>query len=96
MTLLRRAFFGVAAVAFFVLVSIQFARIVNENLAMARSLSEARQDIDTLRERRREQARELRRLLDPEGAVPAIHEQLHLTRPNEAIIYLKATPPRHE
>lgn len=94
--LFSRLIVGAVAVVVFTLVSIQFARIVNENIAMARSLSSIRQDVATLRQRKREEQRELRRLVDPEGAVPEIHDRLHLVRPNEAIIYIKpahaATP----
>jgi len=90
-------FFSRLAVAAMVLVvlamiSIQFARIVNENVAMARSLSAAQRDIAALRQRRRSEQREIRRLMDPRGAVPEIHERLHLVAPNETIIYVK--PPR--
>jgi cell division protein FtsB len=92
---IRRTVVIVVAVVVFTLVSIQFAHIVNENLAMARSLSSTQSDVTSLRERRRTQEREIRRLMDPEGAVPEIHERLHLTRPNEAVIYVKnPAPPR--
>jgi cell division protein FtsB len=93
--LFSRLIFGLVAVVVFTLVSIQFARIVNENIAMARSLSSVRQDIATLREHRRREERELRRLLDPEGAVPDIHDRLHMVRSNEAIIYIKPAPAPH-
>jgi len=91
--LFSRLIFGAVAVVVFTLVSIQFARIVNENIAMARSLSEVQNDVASLREHKRAEERELRRLLDPEGAVPEIHDRLHLVRSNEAIIYVK--PPQH-
>ena len=71
------------------LISVQFARIVNQNVAMARSLSAVQRDVQTLRARKREEQRELRRLADPEGSIPAIHDRLHLVRANEAIIYIK-------
>lgn len=74
------------------MISIQFARIVNENVAMARSLSTAQHDIAALQQRRRSEQREIRRLMDPRGAVPEIHDRLHLVAPNETIIYVK--PPR--
>ena len=74
------------------MISIQFARIVNENVAMARSLSTAQRDIAALQQRRRSEQREIRRLMDPRGAVPEIHDRLHLVAPNETIIYVK--PPR--
>jgi cell division protein FtsB len=94
--LFSRLVFGAVAVVVFTLVSIQFARIVNENIAMARSLSSVRQDVAALREHKRQEERELRRLLDPEGAVPEIHDRLHLVRPNEAIIYVKPAAETHE
>lgn len=87
--LFSRLIFGAVAVVIFTLVSIQFARIVNENIAMARSLSAVEQDVAVLREHKRQEERELRRLADPEGAIPEIHDRLHLVRPNEAIIYVK-------
>jgi cell division protein FtsB len=74
------------------LVSIQFAHIVNENVAMARSLSSVQKDIGVLAHRKRSEQREIRRLMDPQGAVPEIHDRLHLVGPNETIIYVK--PPR--
>lgn len=91
--LFSRLIFGAVAVVVFTLVSIQFARIVNENIAMAHSLSEVQHDVAALQEHKREEERELRRLLDPEGAVPEIHDRLRLVRPNEAIIYVK---PAHQ
>ena len=87
--LLRRLAFALVGVVVFTLVSIQFARIVNENIAMARSLSSVRSDVAALRAHRREDELRLRRLVEPEGAVPEIHDRLHLVRPNEAIIFIK-------
>jgi len=71
------------------LVGVQFARILNQNVAMARSLSTVQRDVQALKARKREEQRELRRLSDPAGSIPAIHERLHLVRPNEAIIYIE-------
>lgn len=94
MKLIRRLIYTVVAVAVLTLVSLQFAHIFNENIAMARSLSSVQDDVTLLRERRRQQERAIRRLSDPEGAVPEIHERLRLTRPDEALIYVKPAPPR--
>ncbi|MFN2450637.1 MAG: hypothetical protein ABR508_12765 [Candidatus Baltobacteraceae bacterium] len=94
MKLVRRLIFLIVAIAVFTLVSLQFAHIVNENIAMARSLSSVQQDISQLRERRRQEERQIRRLNDPQGAIPEIHDRLRLTRPNEALIYLKRGPAR--
>jgi hypothetical protein len=82
---------GLVALAAFILVSIQFARIVNENVAMGHSLSSVRHDIQALRSRKLEEERGIRRLSQPEGAVPAIHERLRLLAPHEALIYVKTS-----
>ena len=84
-----RLFLGLFALFIFTLVSIQFARIVNENIAMAHSLASVDRDIGRLRARQSSEERDIRRLLDPEGAVPEIHDRLHLVRPDEAIIYIR-------
>ena len=73
----------------FVLVGIQFTHIIGRNVAMARSLHDVETDVQSLRERKREQARELRRLSDPQGSIPEIHDRLHYVGPRETIIYLK-------
>lgn len=80
---------GLLVAVVLTLVSIQFVRITGENIAMARSLSSVQHDIASLKEHRRRDEREIRRLLDPQGAIPAIHDRLHLVGPNEAIIYVK-------
>ncbi|MGZ3509693.1 MAG: hypothetical protein ACXWNK_04430 [Vulcanimicrobiaceae bacterium] len=84
----RLAVIALAAVVM-TLVSIQFARIINENVAMARSLSDVQHDVANLRLHKVEQEHEMRRLSDPQGSVPEIHDRLHLVGPDEAIIYVK-------
>lgn len=74
------------------LVVIQFARAMGENLAAARELSSIHVDITALERRRDEQQRELRRLRDPQGAIPEIHDRLRLVRPNEALIFVSPQP----
>jgi len=74
------------------LVGIQFARAIDQNVAMARELSSVRSDIDALKVKRERQRRELVRLEDPEGAVPEIHDRLRLVRPNETIIFVSPAP----
>jgi cell division protein FtsB len=74
------------------LVAIQFARAIDENLAAAHELATIRSDIAGLRERRAEQQQELKRLRDPEGAVPDIHDRLRLVRPNETLIFISPQP----
>lgn len=74
------------------LVGFQFARAIGQDVAMANELHSVNSDIDALRVRREEQRRELRRLEDPEGAIPEIHDRLRLVRPNEAIIFVSPAP----
>jgi cell division protein FtsB len=74
------------------LVAIQFARAIGENWAAAHQLTAIRSDIATLQRRRDDQQRELRRLRDPEGAIPEIHDRLRLVRPNEALIFVSPQP----
>ena len=92
--LLAGRFVAVAiALLIVTLVAVQFARAIGENLAAAHELSSLRLDITALERRRDDQQRELRRLRDPEGAVPEIHDRLRLVRPNEALIFISPQPP---
>ena len=84
---------GVLSSLVFVLIAIQFGRIVRENVAMANDLSGINADVRALQLRRRDQVREIHRLADPQGAIPEIHDRLKLVAPNEAIIFLKSAPP---
>jgi hypothetical protein len=74
------------------LVVIQFARAIGQNVGAARELSSIRSDVTALERRRDDQQRELRRLRDPQGAVPEIHDRLRLVRPNEALIFVSPQP----
>jgi cell division protein FtsB len=87
-----RLIFGLVTIVVFGLISIQFARIVHENIVMAHTLASVQQDVRTLRDQREREERQLQRLLDPQGAIPEIHDRLHLVGPNEAIIYVKRAP----
>jgi len=82
---------GVACVAgaIVAVVGVQYARIVARNVALAHELHGVERDTVTLREKRSRQLREMRRLSDPHGAVPEIHDRLHLVGDKEAIIYLE-------
>jgi cell division protein FtsB len=74
------------------LVAIQFARAIGENLAASHELSSIRIDISALERRRSEQQQELRRLRDPQGVIPEIHDRLRLVRPNETLIFISPQP----
>jgi hypothetical protein len=77
------------------LVGVQFAGIVEKNVAMANDVRASRAEIAALQAREREQRLTLRRLSSAEGAVPEIHERLRLVGPNEELIYVRglASPP---
>jgi hypothetical protein len=85
--LTRIAAVGVACVVL-ALVAVQFVHIVERDLGYARAVDAVVRDIATLERKRAEQQREIRRLSDPEGAIPEIHDRLHLVGDHEAIIYL--------
>lgn len=91
--LLGRIGVVVVAGAFIALVGLQYARIIGRNIALARELHVVETDVRMLQAKRIEQEREIRRLSDPHGAIPEIHDKLHLVGDREAIIYLKK--PRH-
>jgi cell division protein FtsB len=74
------------------LVVIQFARAIGENLTAVHELSSIRSDMRALERRRDDQLREIRRLRDPQGAIPEIHDRLRLVRPNETLIFVSPQP----
>lgn len=82
---------GIAALActMVALVTIQFGRIVERNVNYARQVSDVQHDVAGLERKREAQLREIRRLSDPQGAIPEIHDRLRLVTDKEAIIYLK-------
>jgi cell division protein FtsB len=80
------------AILILLMVSVQFTRIIGQNVAMARELSSVRNDITTLRLRREREQREIERLESPDGAIPEIHERLRLVRPNEVLIFVSPAP----
>ncbi|MHB8147738.1 MAG: hypothetical protein ACYDGM_10835 [Vulcanimicrobiaceae bacterium] len=80
------------AMLLFSLAGIQFARLIDQNIAMAHQLGATHADITALQLRRERQLRELRRLQDPKGAVPDIHERLRLVGPKEEMIFVSPAP----
>lgn len=71
------------------MVAIQYARIVHRNVVLAHALWTVQTDIGRLQSERDRRSATIGRLQDPRGAIPEIHDRLHLTFPNESIIYLK-------
>ncbi|HTU70103.1 MAG TPA: hypothetical protein VMF11_07250 [Candidatus Baltobacteraceae bacterium] len=80
------------ALLIFTLVAIQFARVIGQNVALGHELASTQSDILQLQARRAWQLRQLRRLEDPEGAIPEIHDRLRLVRSNEAIVFVSPLP----
>jgi hypothetical protein len=82
---------GVVAIAgtFAVLIGVQYARIIQRNVAYVREVHGVERDVTALEQKRAEQLRRITRLSDPNGAIPEIHDRLHLVGDREAIIYLK-------
>ena len=89
---LGRLTLGALVVAFLVLVATQFTHMLARNIATAGELRAVERDIAVLRSQKVMLERDIRRLSDPHGAIPEIHDRLHLTAPHEAIIYLKGVP----
>ena len=82
---------GVTAIGgtFAVLIAVQYVRIVERNVAYIQQIHGINDDVTTLEHKRDLQLRQIQRLSDPRGAIPEIHDRLHLVSGHEAIIYLK-------
>jgi len=78
------------------MITIQYARMVHRNLVLANALAATKSDIARLEIERRRRESTVKRLEDPRGAIPEIHDRLHMTLPNESIIYLKHSPSSHQ
>jgi hypothetical protein len=82
---------GIAAIGgtFAVLIGVQYVRIVERNVSYIQQVHDVQSDVTALELKRDEQLRQIKRLSDPRGAIPEIHDRLHLVGDHEAIIYLK-------
>jgi hypothetical protein len=74
---------------FAVLIGVQYARIIERNIAYVQQVHDVESDVSALEAKRDEQLRQIVRLSDPQGAIPEIHDRLPLVGDHEAIIYLK-------
>ena len=86
---------GVVCVALVALslIGVQYARVIGRNIALAHELRDVERDVAALKAKRAQQQHDISRLSDPHGAVPEIHDRLHLVGDHEAIIYLKHAKP---
>jgi len=82
---------GVTAIGgtFAILIAVQYARIVERNVDYVQQVHQVQADVVTLEAKRADQLRRIRRLSDPAGSIPEIHDRLHLVGDHEEIIYLK-------
>jgi hypothetical protein len=82
---------GVTAIGgtFAVLIAVQYVRIVERNVAYIQQVHDVEHDVNALEQKRDKQLRQIQRLSDPRGAIPEIHDRLHMVGDHEAIIYLK-------
>ena len=78
-----------AGVAVLVLVGAQFSHAVAMNLDLAHRVAAAQAEHTQLMTDNARLRAQIRRLQTPEGAIPAIHDELHLVRPREEIIYVQ-------
>jgi cell division protein FtsB len=92
MWLAGRIFVVAVVAAVLSVIGLQYARVIGQNVALARSLHDVESDITTLTAKRAAQEHRITRLSDPRGAIPEIHDRLHLVAKDEAIIYLKGLP----
>jgi hypothetical protein len=83
--------FAVIAVAGVIslMIAAQYAHIVHRNFSYLMQLRGVQADIVALERKRIDQRHEIARLSDPQGAIPEIHDRLHLVGDHEEIIYLK-------
>ena len=83
------------AIAVLTLVGIQAGRVVSRNVVMSRALAAVQAQNAALQAKRRKELRDIRRLSDPRGTIPEIHDRLRMVGPHEELIYVKglATPP---
>ncbi len=83
--------FAVIAVAGVIslMIAAQYAHIVHRNFSYLMQLRGVQADIVALERKRIDQQHEIARLSDPQGAIPEIHDRLHLVGDHEEIIYLK-------
>ena len=64
-------------------------RVVKRNVVLAHEFHSMTREVVNLQRQRANEERTIRRLRVPAGTIPEIHDRLHLTRSDEAIIYVK-------
>lgn len=87
-SLVRMGVVGIVG-TFAVLIGVQYARIIERNIDYVQQVRDVESDVTALEAKRDKQLRQIARLSNPQGAIPEIHDRLHLVGDHEAIIYLK-------
>lgn len=83
---------GAVALLLISLAAVQFARLIDRNLAMTQELQATKGDIAALDARRAKQLHDIRRLMSPGGSIPEIHARLQMVGPHEELIYVRPAP----
>jgi hypothetical protein len=84
-----RVVLTLVALGVLAVVGLQVARVVKRNVVLAHELHSMTREVANLQRQRANEERTIRRLRVPAGTIPEIHDRLHLTRSDEAIIYVK-------
>jgi len=79
----------VAVGIFTLVVVVQYVRIIDRNIVVAGQVRQQESAIHVLESETDEQQRHIARLERSGGAIPEIHDRLHLVASNEAIVYLR-------
>jgi hypothetical protein len=87
--LVGRVLFAIASAACSMLVAVHVYRTIDRNAVLSRELIVAQGEVNQLLAKRAEQLRAIRRLSDPIGAIPEIHERLQMHTAHEQILFLQ-------
>ena len=90
--IVSRLLLAVAGLAVAAVIALQYEQIISRNLALSHALNSTRAEIAALKAKEQKQERVIERLSDPRGAIPEIHDRLHVVLPREELIYLKQLP----
>ena len=82
----------VAVVTVCSLVAVQYEAILSRYLRLQHQVDDSRAQIAALEAKVVKQKNDVRRLRDPRGAIPEIHDRLKEFGPDEEMIYLRGVP----
>jgi hypothetical protein len=82
----------VATVSLGLVVAVQYESLAVHYFTLKHEVDDSRAKIDALETKLRKQKSDVRRLSDPRGAVPEIHDKLKEFGPDEEMIYVRGVP----